>query len=113
MDTKLEHLDKRIEELNNKCTQVLVFLSFGIAAAVLLWSNKPSSMNDIQQNFVLGAMSRWIWAIFPTLLGVLPLKEISENNLRWYTFLRKFKFVVLWAAIILIFWGAVDFARAI
>jgi hypothetical protein len=112
MDTKPEHLGERIEELNNKCTQVLVFLSFGIAAAVLLWSNK-SSMNDTQQNLLRGAMSRWVWAIFPTLLGILPLKEIKENNQRWYTFLRWFKFVALWAAIILIFCGAVDFARAI
>lgn len=63
---KLEHLDKRIKDLNDKGTQVLLFLSFAIAAAVLLWSNKPSSMNATQENLLLGATHCWVWAIFPT-----------------------------------------------
>jgi hypothetical protein len=113
MDNNLKHLGKRIKDLNDKGTQVLLFLSFAIAAAVLLWSNKPSSINDFHQNLLLGAIHPWVWAIFPTLVVILPLREIRENNLRWYTFIRRLKFVALWMAIILIFWGAVDFARAI
>jgi hypothetical protein len=106
-------LSKRIDELNNKCTQVLLFLTFAIAAAVLLWSNKPSSLLPSQLDLVLGAMKWWVGAIFPTLLGIIPLKEVRENDSRWYAVLRWMKFCALWAAIICIAWGAADFARAV
>jgi hypothetical protein len=41
-DMTTAELGQRIEELNVKCTQILMFLSFATAAAVLLWSHRPS-----------------------------------------------------------------------
>jgi hypothetical protein len=52
-------------------------------------------------------------AIFPTLIGVLPVKEVYEDSAKWYRIVRWSKVIVLWVAVALIFWGAVDFARAI
>jgi hypothetical protein len=110
-DPRLNELRKRIKELNNKGTQVLIFLSFGIAATVLLWST--DLLNAIQQDLLLGAMRWWVLAILPTVIGILPLKEIRENNRRWYGFLRWLKFVLLWLAIIFIVVGTTFFVRSI
>src|ERR1700735_4078936 len=104
-------LEQRVDELNTKCTQILMFLSFAIAAAVLLWSNKPSSLTFRQLDLVLAAMKWWGRAIFPILLGIAPVKDLRDNNTRWYNFLRWAKFYAVWAAIICIGWGAVDFTR--
>jgi hypothetical protein len=110
-DPRLNELRKRIKELNNKGTQVLIFLGFGIAATVLLWST--DLLNAAQQDLLLGAMRWWVLAILPTVIGILPLKELRENNLRWYSFLRWLKFVLLWLAIILIVVGTTFFVRSI
>jgi hypothetical protein len=110
-DPRLNELRKRIKELNNKGTQVLIFLGFGIAATVLLWST--DLLNAAQQDLLLGAMRWWVLAILPTVIGILPLKELRENNLRWYGFLRWLKFVLLWLAIILIVVGTTFFVRSI
>jgi hypothetical protein len=110
-DPRLNELRKRIEELNNKGAQLLIFLSIGIAATVLLWST--DLLNDIQQDLLLGAMRWWVLAIVPAVIGILPLKEIRENNRRWYGFLRWLKFVLLWLAIISIVVGATYFIRSI
>jgi cytochrome bd-type quinol oxidase subunit 2 len=107
----LNELRKRIEELNNKCTQVLLFLSFGIAAAVLLWST--DLLNALQQDLLLSGMRWWVLAILPTVIGILPLKEIRENNRSWYSGLRWVKFVLLWLAIICIIAGTIYFVRSI
>lgn len=90
---------------------MLIFLSFGIAAAVLLWSADLLSVG--QQDFLLRAMRWWVLAIVPTVIGVLPLKEIRENNDSWYGFVRWLKFALLWLAIIFILVGTVYFLRCI
>ncbi len=110
-DESINELRERIDELNGKSTRVLMFLSFAIAAAVLMWSN--SSLEARQKELAVGAMRSWIWAVFPVLAGILPVKEFGHNNTRWYGFLRWLKFVFLWLAVAFIGWGAVDFARAI
>jgi hypothetical protein len=110
-DPRLNELRRRIEELNNKGTQVLIFLSFGIAATVLLWST--DLLNDMEQDLLIRAMRWWVPAILPAVIGILPLKEIRENNRRWYGFLRWLKFVLLWLAIIFIVMGATYFVRSI
>ena len=110
-DPRLNELRRRIEELNNKGTQVLIFLSFGIAAMVLLWST--DLLNDTEQDLLIRAMRWWVLAILPTVMGILPLKEMRENNRRWYGFLRWLKFVLLWFAIIFIVVGATYFVRSI
>lgn len=90
---------------------MLIFLSFGIAAAVLLWSADLLSVG--QQDFLLRAMRWWVLAIVPTVIGVLPLKEIRENSHSWYGFVRWLKFVLLWLAIIFILAGTTYFLRCI
>lgn len=110
-DPRLNELRKRIEELNTKGARVLIFLSFGIAATVLLWS--ADLVNVVQQDLLLRAMRWWVLAIVPTIIEILPLKEIRENNLRWYGFLRLLKFALLWLAIIFILMGTTYFLRCI
>jgi len=109
-DDRLKELEQRIDELNRKCTQVLMFLSFAIAAGVLIWSN--SALGGVRKALVVDGVERWIWAVFPILAGILPVKDFSNNNVRWYNFLRWLKFVLLWLALVLVCWGAVDVARA-
>lgn len=110
-EPRLNELRRRIEELNNKGTRVLLFLSFGIAATVLLWST--DLLNDMEQDLLIRAMRWWVLAILPTVIGILPLKEFRENSRRWYGFLRWLKFALLWLAIILIVVGATYFFRSI
>jgi hypothetical protein len=100
---EIEKLGHRIEELNNKCTQVLTFLSFAIAAGALFWSAG-------QKHLVHWPLRFWALAMVPTLLGILPLKEICEDNARWYGFIRRFKVAILVLAIVSILFGAFDFA---
>ncbi len=108
---RLNELRKRIEELNRRSAQVLIFLSFGIAAAVLLWTS--DLLTNLQQDLLLDAMRWWVLAILPGVMGILPLKEIRENSRAWYGFLRWLKFVLLWLAIISIVVGTTYFVRTI
>jgi len=107
----LNELRKRIEELNHRSAQLLIFLSFGIAATVLLWSS--DLLNALQQDLLISAMRLWVLAILPAVIGILPLKEIRENNHSWYSLLRWFKFVLLWLVIICIVVGTTYFVRSI
>jgi hypothetical protein len=110
-DPRLNELRRRIEELNHKGTQILIFLSFGIAATVLLWST--DLLGTIQQDLLLRAMRWWILAILPAAIGILPLKEFRENNRRWYGFVRYVKCALIWFAVIFIIAGATYFLRSI
>lgn len=96
-------LEKRIDELNKKCTQVLFFLSFALAAAGLLWSHSG----------IYRPLEWWVCAIFPVLIGILPLKDFWPNSHCWFCFIHWLKVAVLWLSIIFIFVGAVYFFRAI
>lgn len=105
--TRESALYKRIEELNRKCTQVLTFLSFVLAASVIAWSSKR--LTPAQTNLALHAIRWWLLAIFPTALGVAPFKEFGFEKPCWYEFLRWMKFFILWAALVLIGLGAASF----
>ena len=105
---KVRRLSSRIEGLNQKCTQVLIFLSFAIVA-VALSSQSPLLENA---NLLDKALMRWAVAMFPTVLGILPLKDFCEDRLRWYSFVRWLKVVLLWIAVPCVFWGAIDFIRS-
>ena len=94
-----------------KCTQVLVFLSFAIVAVgVVLSSERPLPFKTL---LLQAALMKWVWGIFPTIVGILPLKEFGEDNLKWYTTLRWVKVAFLWIAILLVGWGVLDFALAL
>jgi hypothetical protein len=105
---RVGRLSSRIDELNQKCTQVLIFLSFAIVAVAL------SSQSPLLENADLldKALMRWTLAMFPTVLGILPLKDFCERGLRWYSFVRWLKVVLLWIAVPCVFWGAIDFIRS-
>jgi hypothetical protein len=105
---RVERLSSRIDELNQKCTQVLIFLSFAIVGVAL------SSQSPLLENADLldKALMKWTVAMFPTVLGILPLKDFCEDRLRWYSFVRWLKVVLLWTAVPCVFWGAIDFIRS-
>jgi hypothetical protein len=109
-DQRLNFLVLRLGELNNTASQILIFLSFAIVAAVTFLT---PSLNFSRRTAVHWALRWWIGAIFPTVIGILPMKEIKERNLPWYRALLWARFVLMWAAIICIFLGAIQFFKAV
>jgi hypothetical protein len=105
---RLNALQKRIEQLGDKASQLLLFLSFALVVAAIL-ETQGDRLGPCQTVFLTTAMRFWVGAIFPILLGVLPLKEIRENCTRWYNLVRWTKFGLLWAAISSVFIGAILF----
>jgi len=110
-DKKLKARCQRIKELNDKSTQVLLFLSFALTAAAILWSSQLATCGV--RDLLRLAMRRWAWAVFPTILIVAPLKDIAFNNPVWYQGLRVFKVVLLLASVACILWGTWDFLCAL
>lgn len=110
-DPRLHELRLRIDELNRKSAQLLIFLAIGIAAAILLWSADLLTVG--QQDYLLHAMRWWLLAILPAALAVLPLREFRENSRLWYGTVRYLKFVLLWLAISFIVVGTTYFIRSI
>ena len=107
---ELNHKAARLAELNNTSTQVLIFLSFAIVAAVTFLS---PTLGPSPRGAVVWALRWWIGAIFPTVIGIIPLKEIRNDSVPWYTFILWMRQLLLWCAIICIFIGAVQFLKAI
>jgi len=107
---RLDFLVTRLGELNNTASQILIFLSFAIVAAVTFLG---PNLDGSRRSAVHWALRWWIGAIFPTVIGILPLKEIKDRNLRWYQLLLWVRFVLMWSAIICIFVGAIQFFKAV
>jgi hypothetical protein len=101
---------KRIKELNDKATQVLLFLSFAMVAAVTL---RSTLTDGGQKRAATLALQWWTVAVFPALLCVLPLKEIRPDDVGWYKILRGLKVALLWLALICFAVGAGWFFKAI
>jgi hypothetical protein len=112
---ELDVLKGRIKELNEKSTQLLIFLSFAIAAVVFLGYGSNSAVNNpvSQRISQSGVLRWWVVAIFPVIIGVLPLKEFGRNKPRWYRVVIWLKFWLLWVAIFDIVVGAVKFYRVL
>jgi len=106
---ELKDLRARIGELNEKSTQMLLFLSFAIVGAATL------NAHELPANPALVRCAIWWWmvAVFPVLVGVLPAKEFWRSQRRWYRGLVWLKFVVLWAAVLLSAMGALQLVRAV
>ena len=112
-DERLRDLKSRIKELGEKSTQVLMFLTFAIAAVVVLGYAASPSNDQVAQKIVhSGTLPLWLLAIFPVAIGVLPIKEFRRDNLRWYRTVRWFKFCLLWVAISYIVLGTYRFLSA-
>jgi len=103
----------RIAELNRKASQLLTFLSFTLAAAVLLEINETKMLNTCQQVAVKWSLRFLVLSLFPTLLVVLPVKEWGAKEAPRYRRIRNTKVVFLTGAIGLIIFGAVAFLCAI
>ena len=101
--------DTRINELGNKSTQLLLFLTFALLGAVTLMTRDGAA----HEKLVRAAAWWWMLAVFPVLLGVLPVKDFDWNNPKWYRFLVYAKRVLLWASVILSSIGAIQFLRAV
>ena len=96
--------EQRIKELGEKSTQILTFLSFMILATVTLNSD-PSFKSHVLRFLTI--------ALFPTLAGIVPLKELpflirqigidwQITELDWYEWVRWIKIAMLWSTIVLI-----------
>jgi hypothetical protein len=98
----------RLRDLNLKATQLLVFLSFALVAAILLETSQTSVLTACQKVAVKWSLRLWVFSLFPVLLIVLPIQEIIERNpARWI------KVVLLWFAVLLIISGAIALLCAI
>src|ERR1700723_1711084 len=104
---QLNFLATRLGELNNTASQVLIFLSFAIVAAVTFLAVNPGPAAKGAIHWALR------WWIFPTVIGILPLKEIRDRDVLWYRALLWVRFVLMWSAIACIFVGAIWFFKAV
>ena len=99
----------RINELGTKSTQLLLFLTFASLGAATLMTKDGAA----QERLVRAAAWWWMWAVFPVLLGVLPVKDFNWNNRTWYRFLVYAKCLLLWTSVILSGIGVIQFLRAV
>ena len=109
-EDQLEFHSARIRELNDKATQVLLFLSFAMLAAGTL--RLIPALTGGQKFAVTSAMRWWTVAIFPALVCVAPLKDV-RTTVRWYTFVHWLKFGFLWMALACLAIGATRFFQAL
>jgi hypothetical protein len=109
-EAKLVFIATRLQELNNTASQILIFLSFAIVAGVTYLT---PAIDLSRRTAVHFALRWWIGAIFPTVAGILPMKEVRDKDLVWYRFLLRMRFVLMWSAIICILIGAVEFFKAV
>jgi hypothetical protein len=107
MPDEIEEISKRIEQLGNKSTQVLLFLSFAILSVVTL-----ETSTDAPTAALNCALLWWKWALLPILVSFVPLKEIRWENRAWYKFIQRMRVGLLWLAVILIVGGVVSFLKA-
>ena len=73
-------LEDRIKELGDKATQLLTFLSFAIAAALILASSNPVGQGRYQKLALKLAIRCWVLAFVPILLNVLPVKGAWQDH---------------------------------
>jgi hypothetical protein len=102
-------LSQRINELGDKATQLLTFLSFAIVSAVLLETAQQPVLAPYQRGAIRWAMRFWVMALFPILINVFPVKDLKWGNTRWYDCARWGKFGLLGFSILLIISGVVNF----
>ena len=106
MPDEIEEISKRIEELGNKSSQILLFLSFAMVSVATLKTinHAPTALDN--------ALLWWKWALLPVLVCVLPMKEFGWNSLAWYQVIRWIRFGLLWLAVGLIVGGVITFFEA-
>jgi hypothetical protein len=113
-DRRTEDLVRRIEQLGQKSTQVLIFLSFAFLATVTLKADRRLTLSE--QGDLTHAMRWWSIALPLVLLQVLPVRDVvdyaeSWNKARYYELIRWLKVALLIVAVASIIVGASYFAR--
>jgi hypothetical protein len=104
MANEIEELSQRISELGNKSSLVLLFLSFAMVSAATLEAVEGEQLAALN-----GALWWWKLALFPILLGILPMKEFWWKSAGWYQCIRWLRFALLWFAVIFISIGVYSF----
>lgn len=107
---KINRVEQRLTELSNTSSQILIFLSFAIVAGVTFLTPGLEASRRIALS---DALRWWTAAIFPTVMGIIPLKILANDSLPWYTFVLRMRYVVFWFAIVCILVGALWFYKAI
>jgi len=111
--SKAEKYSQRIDELNGKATQILLFLSFAmISVATLENAKEIMALHPTWPGLLDNSFFFWKIALIPTLICILPVKGFHFENEVWYHFLVKFKGALLWASISLIGLGIYFFVSA-
>jgi hypothetical protein len=111
--SKAHKYSKRIDELNGKATQILLFLSFAmISVATLENAKEIMALHPTWPRLLDNSFFFWKIALIPTLICILPVKGFHFENDVWYHFLVKFKGVLLWASVSLIGLGIYFFVSA-
>ena len=114
MEADSEHdLSERINELNEKGTQLLLFLSFALVAGVTLRVAAKDVLTVQQAHALTCAMRLWVIAFFPILASVLPVKELFQRFGLSLEILRCIKMLLLILAIVLICVGSGYFLKAL
>ena len=108
---ELDRIVTRLNELNNTSSQILIFLSFAIVAGVTYLTPSLESFPARRHQFGFALVDRR--NILPTVIGIAPLKEINDHNLRFHRFVMWMRFALMWSGIVCIFIGAIYFFRAI
>jgi hypothetical protein len=103
----------RIQELNEKGDQLLLFLSFALVAGITLKVAAKDVLTVPQTHSLTCAIKLWVIAFFPILVSVLPLKELWEYFRCSPRALRNLKIFLLIPAIVLICIGSGYFLRAL
>jgi H+/Cl- antiporter ClcA len=73
-----DEISQRIEELGQKSSQILLFLSFAMVSVATLKTVSGASSAALD-----GALLWWKWALLPVLIGVLPMKEFGWKTQAW------------------------------
>jgi len=111
--SKVDKFSKRIDELNGKATQILLFLSFAmISVATLVNAKEIMALHPTWLRLSDNSFFCWKIALIPTLICILPVKGIHFENEAWYHFLVRSKGVLLWVSILLIGLGIYFFVSA-
>jgi len=103
----IEEISHRINELGNKSTQVLLFLSFAMVSVATL-----ETIKDAPTAALNSALWWWKCALIPILLSVVPLKEVRWKTLTWYQWIQRMRVGLIWLAVALIVFGLISFFKA-
>jgi hypothetical protein len=101
---ELTMTEDRISELNQKFSQVLLFLSFAIVGLATLKTIQNLQPGEI--GIYNATLNWWKTALIPTLIGVAPVKELFPDHL---IRIRTSKIALLWLAIFVIGGGVLEF----